>query len=346
MRCPTLAELPPPLPGKAGWPWTEESLQLPDLMPTGEPWPKVSVVTPSYNQGRFVEETVRSVLLQGYPNLEYIIVDGGSTDGSTDIIRKYEPWLAYWVSKPDRGQTYAINKGWRRATGDVLAYINSDDCYLNGSVAAAAEAFSANPGAGLIYGTATIVDEDSRPIRAWQAYPFDLKRMFTKTNSVPQPAAFFSRTALETVGSLDEQWDMIMDYEFVIRVGMRFPTVCLSRTLALFRDHPHSKTSTMFERANREVMRFGASFLAKHAAEPEVMPMKRATTAYYFYTWSVIYAKRGRHHSHRSLKPLILSLRAYPGVALRRPLDTAYLIKEALLSYVATSKRVNTKLAS
>ena len=104
MHCPTLAELPPPPPDKTGWPWSEESPPLPATMPDGSPWPRISIVTPSYNQGQFIEETIRSVLLQGYPNLEYIVMDGGSTDNSVEIVRNYNSWLAYWVSEPDRGQ--------------------------------------------------------------------------------------------------------------------------------------------------------------------------------------------------------------------------------------------------
>jgi hypothetical protein len=112
-----LTELPPPPSDentgwpKTGWPWTEETPPVPPLMANGAPWPRISIVTPSYNQGAFIEETIRSVLLQGYPNLEYVILDGGSSDDSTSIIRKYEPWLAHWASERDRGQAHAINKG-------------------------------------------------------------------------------------------------------------------------------------------------------------------------------------------------------------------------------------------
>src|SRR5262245_11264512 len=130
MRCPQLSELPPPPANKKGWPWTEECAQLPDRMPDGSEWPRISIVTPSYNQGAFLEETLRSVLLQGYPNLEYVVIDGGSRDCSVDVIKKYERWIRYWVSEPDRGQSHAINKGFEKTNGDILAYINSDDAYL------------------------------------------------------------------------------------------------------------------------------------------------------------------------------------------------------------------------
>ena len=110
MRCPTLKDLPSPPFGKSGWPWTEQSKPLPDTTPDGQLWPGISIVTPTYNQGMFIEECIRSVLLQDYPDLEYIVIDGGSTDETVDIIKKYERWLAYWESKPDRGQSHAIKK--------------------------------------------------------------------------------------------------------------------------------------------------------------------------------------------------------------------------------------------
>jgi len=111
----------PSPPGKTGWPWTEETSRLPEKMSDGRPWPRISIVTPSYNQGQFIEETIRSVLLQGYPNLEYIVIDGGSSDGSVEILQEYEQWLAYWVSERDRGQADALNKGFRRASGILSA---------------------------------------------------------------------------------------------------------------------------------------------------------------------------------------------------------------------------------
>src|SRR5262245_42483223 len=117
MRCPSLAELPPAPPAKKGWPWTEESSPFAQDMRDQHVWPRITVITPSFNQGRFIEETIRSVLLQGYPDLEYLVLDGGSTDNSVDIIKEYSPWISYWVSKPDAGQSDAINRGLHRASG-------------------------------------------------------------------------------------------------------------------------------------------------------------------------------------------------------------------------------------
>ena len=108
-----ISQLPPPPPDRTGWPWTEESPRLPSHMPDGSKWPKISIVTPSYNQGKFIEKTIRSVLLQNYTNLEYIIMDGGSTDESVEIIKKYKPWLTHWGSEKDEGQSDAINRGFK-----------------------------------------------------------------------------------------------------------------------------------------------------------------------------------------------------------------------------------------
>ena len=128
----TLQDLPAPPEGKTGWPWTEQTEVLPDKMPDGSDWPRISIVTPNYNYGHFIEETIRSILLQGYPNLEYIIIDGASTDNSIEIIKKYEKWVSYWVSEKDTGQSNAINKGLERCTGEFFNWINSDDSPIQG----------------------------------------------------------------------------------------------------------------------------------------------------------------------------------------------------------------------
>src|SRR5437773_6556922 len=164
MICPRLAELPPPSAGRTGWPWTQESGWWADSRRRAMAWPRISVITPSFNQGQFLEETIRSVLLQGYPNLDYIIIDGGSTDGSVEVVKKYEPWLTYWVSEPDRGQSHAINKGWQRAHGDVLAWLNSDDTYNPDALRCAAEALQQNPAAGMVYSDMNYIDVSSNVI--------------------------------------------------------------------------------------------------------------------------------------------------------------------------------------
>lgn len=139
---PTLDELPPPPPGRTGWPWTEACPPLPLGAPDGTVWPRISIIVPSFNQGRYIEETLRSILLQGYPDLELHVIDGGSKDETVAILRKYEPWLTSWVSEPDKGQSDAINKGFARIDGEVFNWICSDDVLARGALATVGAAFT------------------------------------------------------------------------------------------------------------------------------------------------------------------------------------------------------------
>src|SRR5213596_338381 len=170
MRCPRLRELPPAPEGKTGWPWTEETFPEEADQTSSSP-PSISIVTPSYNQAKFLEATIRSVLDQGYPNLEYIVMDGGSTDGSLEIIRRYEKHLAGWVSEKDGGAADAIAKGFSRATGTILAYLNSDDLYLPGSLHAIGEAMR-DPAVDVAYGNTYWIDSGGAILGERRQTPF------------------------------------------------------------------------------------------------------------------------------------------------------------------------------
>ena len=236
---PQLAHLPAPPFGKTGWPWTEKSPSLPRARPDGSPWPRISIVTPSYNQGQFIEETIRSVLLQDYPNSEYIVIDGGSTDESIEIIKKYAPWLAYWVSEKDRCQAHAINKGIEHVTGDVFNWINSDDFLLPGSlgkigllsdpdfvVAAAVLNFS-DKGSELIFNRFLTADS-----------------MITGTKATfHQPGLWLRTRNLQDVGPIEETLDYAFDHHLITKYLSLYPNVRYTNEIVVnFRHHTLSKT--------------------------------------------------------------------------------------------------------
>ena len=191
MYCPTLKELPITFcKDKKDWPWTEESDKLPERMPNGSPWPKISIITPSYNQGMYIEETIRSVLLQGYPNLEYIIIDGGSTDNSVEIIKKYEKWISFWVSEPDEGQTNALNKGFNKSTGEIVAWLNSDDYYLINTFNKLIKFINENPSAFIYYGDLIFFHEKTDETEIVKSSSFNIADQI-RHKIIMQPGSFW-----------------------------------------------------------------------------------------------------------------------------------------------------------
>ncbi len=204
------------------------------------------MITPSYNQASFLEKTIRSVLLQGYPNLEYIIIDGGSTDGSVEIIRKYESWLAYWVSMPDKGQCEAINKGIRRTTGDVIAWLNSDDTYRPGAIFKAVKALQ-DGDAGLVCSRCRMTTPDGTLLGMYDPdLPITSRNLIMLWErsypSPPQPTVFFRRAVLDRVGLLDESLHYALDYEYWLRALQHFDFHFVDDIWADYLIHPASKT--------------------------------------------------------------------------------------------------------
>ena len=228
--------------------------------------PLVSIVTPSFNQARFLEATIQSVLSQNYPRLEYIIVDGGSTDGSVEMIKKYESKLAWWVSEKDHGQTDAINKGFAHAKGDFLAWLNSDDTYEPNAISSVVRFLQNEPEVGLVYGDANYINEDGRVTGCFPAAQTDLIRLRRGYVHIPQQAAFFRAELWRAVGPLDPSFYFAMDYDLWVRLAMRSQIKYVPQTWANFRLHTSGKTISADDRCWPEMLRVhyrdGGKFLS------------------------------------------------------------------------------------
>jgi glycosyltransferase involved in cell wall biosynthesis len=213
--------------------------------------PLVSIVTPSFNQVRFLEATLRSVLEQDYQRIEYLVVDGASTDGSVEIIRRYADRLAWWVSEKDTGQSEAINKGFRRARGEFIGWLNSDDIYLPGAISATVSAFQSHPEAGLIYGDALAIDSDGKPFNVMRARQYNLMDLMA-FKIICQPAAFMRRLVLENVGYLNPAYHLLMDNLLWMCMAQKAPIVYVPQTWAAARYHDQAKNRTRGAAYGRE----------------------------------------------------------------------------------------------
>jgi glycosyltransferase involved in cell wall biosynthesis len=230
--------------------------------------PVVSIITPSFNQSAYLEQTMRSVLEQDYPDVEYILVDGGSTDGSVDIIRKYAPRLKWWVSEKDKGQADAINKGFARARGEVVAWLNSDDYYLPGAISAAVRAFGRDPDAVMVYGNMLAVDESGRTINTLNYRQLSLEDLLC-FQIVGQPAVFMRRSAFEKTGGLDTSFHFLLDHQLWIKMAEEGEILHVDQTWAAARYHARAKNRIQAAEFGREAFRI----LDWASQEPRLAPV-------------------------------------------------------------------------
>ncbi len=275
MRCPTLQELPPPPEGKTGWPWTEtlssESPPLEECL-----YPRITVVTPSYNQAQFLEETLRSVLLQGYPNIEYIVIDGGSSDGSVKIIEKYQQHLAYWVSEADRGQSHAINKGFEQGTGDILCWLNSDDFFQPGTFAFVARQLRhVLSSTAWLIGASEIVAQDRRPLHLQSVGDISYETFFTwPDNWFPQQSTFWTRRMWELAGPLNEKLHYVMDLALWLSMYEIASPVTVSQMLSTYRYQQNAKCIAQSPRIHQEIEEVFKTYF-QHISKRRVAQIKK-----------------------------------------------------------------------
>ena len=258
--------------------------------------PVVSVVTPSLNQGRFIRATIESVLSQDYPNLEYIVVDGGSIDETAAIVREYGDRVRF-VSRPDSGQSQAINDGFRMAKGSVLAWLNSDDVFLPGAVDAAVRAIKGNPDAGMVYGDGYTIDTDGN---ATGRFPHtrepDLWRLVYLSDYILQQSVFFRRDALDDVGYPDETLHYAMDWDLFIRIGLKYRLAYLPQCLGCIREYPATKSSCGGAKRARELH----AMLRKHTGHA----MPPGSIVYGLDTYSALACQAIRQRTPRLAKPV------------------------------------------
>lgn len=283
--------------------------------------PRISIVIPSFNQGAFLEETLRSIFAQDYPNLELLVIDGGSDDGTVEILERYDERIDHWVSEPDGGQSDAINKGFERAGGDLMTFFGSDDVYLPGAFADAARCWRENPGCGAVVGSFRFMDESSRPVsevippRLPGPTPADLALADPRSWRLHQVATFYDRRALDEVGRwVRPELAYTMDRELLYRVCRAFPVATSERTYALFRRHPESKSVSVilpFCREMGSLHRMGAS-----PAEDRETRARRRAWENYWRARGHLKLAQARSPSPAAVGPLLAAPRFRPGLLL------------------------------
>lgn len=305
LRCPSLSNLPAPPPEKSGWPWTEEPDILPLVMPNGKLWPRVSLVVPSFNQGRFIEETLRGILLQGYSNLECIVIDGGSTDETLDVIRKYEAWLFSWKSEPDRGQSHAINKGIEICSGKYFNWNNADDVLTKNSLKECVLALETNQNAGSVTGYTLTIDEfsnvlscnDNHPIlKGSKGFLHNVQDCITHLKCGCQPGGLMNLDLVKQVGGIDETIHYSMDNDLQLRMMIHRPCYHIDYPVIMFRKHPTSKTCSYVGDRATERIKIAKKIFSNKSSLPHYLSNVKSNAFYSAYKQAYVMSKDHRKY--------------------------------------------------
>ncbi len=280
-----------------------------------EDWPSITIITPSFNQGSFIEEAILSVVEQDYPNVEYFVFDGGSSDETGQILDRYSSRIDYWTMEPDNGQTHAINKGFQRAKGEILVWLNSDDFYYPGALLAVAEVFRKAPRVDIVMGLCAIVDREGRLLKKKSPPPWS-PRHFLVNGRVPgQPAVFFRRKLVERIGLPSEDLHYVLDWEYWLRASLVDPPVTirtLDQTLAAARIWPGAKTPTSGKRGLQEKAKVLSKLFCSKKLPVSVARLKGA--AFSRLHWQQILLELERGKRRKSLAKMVRLLARYPSV--------------------------------
>ena len=309
-----MIDVPSPLSKGTGWPWVGPfpSSAVADRSTN---LPRITIVTPNLNHGHFLEQCIRSVLLQRYPNVEYFVSDGGSTDDSLDICRHYEDLLS-WKSAPDSGQSEAINSAWRRGSGEIYAWLNADDVLIPGTLYEVAREFGGRSDAGFIYGRSVSVDTDWNFLKL-RGRPFDVYRALEIAHhDVAQPSAFIHQRALERVGLLDEQLHKSMDWDLWVRIAITHPCYFVPRVWSINRRWPGMKTSLLRCSGAGEYVDIVNKALAEHPEDPRLKSIRRRSLGSAFARAAL--ACYGVRNVSSALRFGLKALFAHPIAALQR----------------------------
>jgi len=275
----------------------------------------VSIITPSFNQARYLEQTIQSVLGQDHPRIEYIIVDGASTDGSVEIIKKYADKLAWWMSEKDSGQADAINKGLAHATGEIVAWLNSDDYYLPGAVSSAMRIFQENPEATLVYGDMLAVDEDGKLFNTLRYKQLSLQDLLC-FQIIGQPAIFFRRSVVEKAGMLDPAFHFLLDHHLWIRIAQHGKILHVPQAWAAARYHAEAKNRAKAAEFGREAFRILDWAKSQPGLSEAIRPVERRARASAYRVDARYLLDAGQSAS--ALKSWVRALFIHPPTALAR----------------------------